>query len=75
MYNCGMMAIELPPDNINHIFDVYSQHDTILFLDLKRSQIKLSAEVGEELFEFSVQEFDYALVEAGGWVDYADEHY
>jgi 3-isopropylmalate/(R)-2-methylmalate dehydratase small subunit len=75
MYNCGMMAVELPAEAIAHIFEVYSQHETILYMDPKMSQLKLSAEVGEELFEFSIPEFDYTLVEAGGWVDYADRHY
>ena len=30
---------------------------------------------GKEEIDFSLSGFDRALVEAGGWVEYADSHY
>jgi 3-isopropylmalate/(R)-2-methylmalate dehydratase small subunit len=30
---------------------------------------------GKEEIRFSLTDFDRALVEAGGWVEYADTHY
>lgn len=75
MFNCGMMAVELPAETIDHIFSVFSKRDTDLetvfdgrFFMLKAGDIK-------ESFEFKISEFDRALVEAGGWVDYADSKY
>ena len=75
MYNCGMMAVELPQDTIDHLFKSYREHETIVVLDLEKSRLKVSSEAGEEEIPFALSGFDQSLVRAGGWVEYADTHY
>jgi 3-isopropylmalate/(R)-2-methylmalate dehydratase small subunit len=75
MFNCGMMAVELPAETIDHIFSVFSNHDTDLETVFSDGFLILMAGDIKESFEFRISEFDRALVEAGGWVDYADSKY
>ena len=75
MYSCGMIAVELPQDTIDRLFKSYSEHETIVVLDLKKSTLKVSSESGEEVIAFTLSEFDQSLVRSGGWVEFADAHY
>ncbi len=75
MYNCGMLAIELPGDIIDHLFKTYASQDTMIDIDPGAGRITVRAGEATETFDFSVSGFDAALVQAGGWVDYADSHY
>jgi 3-isopropylmalate/(R)-2-methylmalate dehydratase small subunit len=75
MFNCGMLAAELPAPTIDHLFQSYAQQETIVTTDLKKQVFSIEAgEIREEI-KFSLADFDRALVEAGGWVEYADTHY
>jgi 3-isopropylmalate/(R)-2-methylmalate dehydratase small subunit len=75
IYNCGMLAVELSQETIDHLFNTHSGYDTIIALDLEKSRLKVSSEADEEEIPFTLSEFDRLLVRAGGWVNYADEHY
>ncbi len=75
MFNCGMMAVELPAETIEHIFSVFSNHDTDLETDFGNGFLILKAGDIKESFELKITEFDKALVKAGGWVEYADSKY
>lgn len=75
MFNCGMMAIELPADTIRRIFEVFYGKPTTIETDLNRRVFTLSAQDLTEEVPFTTSDFDLALVKAGGWVDYADSHY
>ncbi|MFP4194006.1 MAG: 3-isopropylmalate dehydratase small subunit [Desulfobacterales bacterium] len=76
MFNCGMLAIELPSESINRIFNEFSGPDTSIYADLENSVLNISGKDGREgKIAFSISEFDRALVEAGGWVEYADANY
>lgn len=75
MYNCGMLAIELPAETIDRIFDEFSGFDTEIYADLEKSALKVSGGGREAEIPFSISEFDRVLVTAGGWVEYADSHY
>lgn len=75
MYNCGMLAIELPKEKIDSLFDNYSGTVTSIEIDLDNDKIKVtSAEKSEEI-DFTIGEFDKTLVKEGGWVSYADKKY
>ena len=75
MYNCGMFAIELPKDTIEHLFENYAGKDTSITIDIDQEKIIVtSADKSEEL-DFQVGEFDKTLVQEGGWVGYADKNY
>ena len=75
MYNCGMMAIELPKEKIDHLFNTYAGKDTTITIDIEKDKIVIDSEAGSEEIDFKVGEFDKTLVLEGGWVGYADKNY
>jgi 3-isopropylmalate/(R)-2-methylmalate dehydratase small subunit len=75
MFNCGMMAIELPPETIDLLFQRFSGRETTVETDFDNHSMVIRAGDDEERIPFTVSDFDNKLVKAGGWVDYADQHY
>ncbi len=75
MYNCGMFAIELSKDTINHLFETYSGKPTSIAIDMDKDLIVVESEGLSESIPFEVGGFDKTLVKEGGWVLYADKHY
>jgi 3-isopropylmalate/(R)-2-methylmalate dehydratase small subunit len=75
MFNCGMMAVELPKEAIDTLFAKFAGKETTLTTDIEKKTLRFSAGNDEEVLDFSISEFDQALVEAGGWVGYADSNY
>jgi 3-isopropylmalate/(R)-2-methylmalate dehydratase small subunit len=75
MFNCGMMAVELPGNTIEHIFKNYSNKDTIIETDFEKNIFILRSDDQTEELAFSISDYDRSLVEAGGWLEYADLHY
>ena len=75
MFNCGMMAVELGSEDINRLFEKFAGKETTLSTDMDNKLFRFTADGDEESLPFSISEFDQALVEAGGWVGYADANY
>ena len=75
MFNCGMMAIELSPPDLDTIFRKFAGKETTLETDLERKVLRFTSGSEEESLPFEISGFDEALVEAGGWVGYADSKY
>lgn len=75
MFNCGMLAIELSKEKIDHLFNNYANKDTSIDIDLENQKIIISADEKSEEIVFEIGEFDKTLVEEGGWVSYADKNY
>jgi 3-isopropylmalate/(R)-2-methylmalate dehydratase small subunit len=75
MFNCGMMAIELPPAEINRLFEKFAGRETTLTTDMEKKEFLFSCDGDEETLSFEISGFDEALVEAGGWVGYANANY
>jgi 3-isopropylmalate/(R)-2-methylmalate dehydratase small subunit len=87
MYNCGMIAAELPPKILDEIFRDFAGPpvDTrpapvSLAVDTERGLLCFRAggkgEGGrEKSFPFRLEGFERALVESGGWVEYAAKRY
>lgn len=74
MFNCGMLAIELPPHDIDAIFSLGK--GVFISVDLEQKQITAENRQGEEKqFFFELNPFDRELVLAGGWLAYADKKY
>lgn len=75
MFNCGMLAVELEPLQVEEIFDTFGDRPTRIDTDLENGLFRIHS--GETHLEipFSISEFDHELVKAGGWVDYADLNY
>jgi len=75
MYNCGMLAIELDQEQIDWIFNQYSDKETRLSVDVAAGTLTIQAGDLSETIDFSISGFDKKLVETGGWVEYADQNY
>ena len=76
MFNCGMMAIELPSDKIDELFSCAGRGDIECTVNTEDKRLTFSHQ-GQALLQvsYSLSKFDEALVKAGGWVEYADSHY
>jgi len=75
MFNCGMMAVELPAADIDRLFAEFSGKSTVIETDFANSRFIFKADGRESVFDFVISGYDRALVEAGGWVDFADAKY
>ena len=77
MFNCGMLAIELPAAEIQRLFDLEkaTAGKVEIEVHLREQQLIARGNGREERFAFEISPFDKALVEAGGWVEYADARY
>lgn len=75
MFNCGMLAIELPRESIDQLMKLQHCGDVRIEIDLKQQQVKALTETEEKEFSFDISPFDKALVKAGGWVEFADARY
>jgi len=75
MFNCGLMAVELPAQIIDRLFDDLAGQETVVETDLKKDVFTFSADGKKEDVSFSISEFDRDLVTVGGWVEYADSKY
>jgi 3-isopropylmalate/(R)-2-methylmalate dehydratase small subunit len=75
MFNCGMMAIELPAATIDRIFDEFHRKETLVKVDVEKSVFIMTAGSHQLEISFSLSDFDRVLVESGGWVEYADSRY
>jgi 3-isopropylmalate/(R)-2-methylmalate dehydratase small subunit len=74
MFNCGMLAIELPQEQMDQLF-AHAQSIQEIKVDLEKGEIEAVGEMAPLKMAFTLSEFDKTLVAAGGWVGYADTHY
>ena len=75
MFNCGMLVVELPADTIARLFTDYTRGETVATADVARGVIHIRAGAKAEEIPFTLSDFDRQLVEAGGWLEYADVRY
>jgi 3-isopropylmalate/(R)-2-methylmalate dehydratase small subunit len=74
MFNCGMLAIELPREDIDSIFALGP--DVTIRVDMEHNLVSAENQQGSSLsITFSMNDFDRELVMAGGWLAYADQKY
>ena len=74
MFNCGMLAIELPREDIESLFSLGPR--AAIKVDMAHNLISAENETGSSLsIAFAMNEFDRELVLAGGWLAYADKKY
>ena len=72
IFNCGLLAIELPKKDIDALFGL---GDTIdIQVDIENKVITAS-NGQKKVFGFTLNPFDEKLVKAGGWLAYANEKY
>lgn len=75
MYNCGMMAVELPETAINMLFNKFSGKETFVKTDFENGKFIFTSGSDSETIPFTISGFDRELVKAGGWVEFADSRY
>ena len=75
MYNNGMLAVELPAETIDKLFKLSKKGDVEIEADISAGQFIIKSGDEEERIMFSVNSFDKALVEAGGWLQFAEKKY
>lgn len=76
MFNCGILAVELPAKDIDQI--MLMKGNISVSVDMAHSSITVeSDEPGEQsyTFSFKLNPYDEELVNAGGWLAYADQKY
>jgi 3-isopropylmalate/(R)-2-methylmalate dehydratase small subunit len=74
MFNCGMLAVELPGKDIESLFSM--GHVVTIKIDMEQSLITAENSQGEKMdIGFELNSFDRELVKAGGWLAYADKKY
>jgi 3-isopropylmalate/(R)-2-methylmalate dehydratase small subunit len=76
MFNCGMLAIELPEKDLDALFKLSDRQSAICDIDFLEKSLIFSWGKGEsKAVGFSISQFDEALVKAGGWLEFADAKY
>jgi 3-isopropylmalate/(R)-2-methylmalate dehydratase small subunit len=97
MYNCGMIAAELPRETLDEIFRDFAPAGpsgpgeqtaaagqsgaagqagaVTLSVDTDRGLLVFRSGGKEKAVPFKLEGFERALVEAGGWVEYAAARY
>ena len=76
MFNCGILAIELPKNEIASLFKM--KGNISLDVDITKGRmtaVSASPEQPDMSFAFALNLFDRDLVSAGGWLTYADNKY
>jgi 3-isopropylmalate/(R)-2-methylmalate dehydratase small subunit len=74
MFNGGLLSIELPAAEIGRLF-AFKGRPATAAIDLAGTRLTVSDGQRTEHVNFTLSPFDRALVEAGGWVEFADGKY
>ena len=75
MFNCGMIATLLAPEEIDLVFHKFAGKETLLEVSIGKRELLFSTVGESSKLSFNLSGFEEALVRAGGWVDYADSRY
>lgn len=76
MYNCGMIAAEIGKADLDALFSAFSGKDAAVSADIPKRELTFTSPgAAPRKVSFKLSEFESALVEAGGWVEYAAKKY
>jgi 3-isopropylmalate/(R)-2-methylmalate dehydratase small subunit len=75
MFNCGMLAVTLGRAPIDRLFKAAAASCLHLSVDVDKQEIIATAGPDTWTTPFTLTGFEKALVQAGGWVEYADQNY
>jgi len=75
MFNCGILAIELPKQEIDKLFALPGS--VTIDVDLSRCRMTATTSSSDQQVtcDFTLNAFDKDLVGAGGWLPFADRNY
>jgi len=72
MFNCGLLAIELPAGDIETLFSLGPELSVAV--DVEQGKI-IADDANHTSIVFTLSGFDRDLVKAGGWLAYAEKKY
>lgn len=75
MFNCGMLALSLDEKVLDALFKTFQGQSTRVQTDLEAGHLVFSSDQAQHICPFTLSRFDRALIDAGGWLEYADQHY
>jgi 3-isopropylmalate/(R)-2-methylmalate dehydratase small subunit len=76
MFNGGMLAIEVDSKKLDSIFALRKQGAVNCTVNLAGKKILFHTSKSKSLsIDFTLLQFDETLVNAGGWVEFADKNY
>ncbi len=75
MFNCGMLAVELPAAAVSEIFSTFYSTGAEIATDLEKQTVTFYTKEASRVYNFIISPFNKELVRAGGWVNYADLKY
>ncbi len=76
MFNCGILAMELPSEDIDTLFAMSGTISMDVDMDGGLIHVKSSdPDQNDQEFVFSLNAYDKDLVSAGGWLAYADKNF
>ena len=75
MINCGMIAAELPAETLEALFRDFRGTGTTLAVDIPAASLTFTGGGNTRTVPFMLEGFEKALVEAGGWLEYAAARY
>jgi len=76
MFNCGILAVELPKEAVDQLMAM--EGNITVSVDMEDSTLTASSDIsshGDLTFSFELNPYDRSLVNAGGWLAYADQNY
>lgn len=76
-FNCGILAIELSAEDIEKLFAFMneSSHGCGIIIHESLESFVATSPKKSIPFKFNLNEFDKKIVQAGGWLAYADQNY
>ena len=75
MFNCGMLAVTLTRAEIDRIFLAAGTASLHISADVDKGEITVNDGPETWTLAFDLTGFEKALVQAGGWVEFADQNY
>ena len=76
MFNCGILAIELDKPEIDALFSMSGNIN--ISIDIEQAMIKATSDNDDQhdfTCSFILNTFDKSIIQAGGWLAYADKKY
>ncbi len=75
MFNNGLFAAEAGSDEIEELFREFAGSETECRADLDKQVLYFESGGRKKELSFKLTSYDRALIEAGGWVEFADSRY
>ena len=72
MFNCGLLALEIPTEDLDALFTAFAGQETRVETDWAARRLTFKSGEKVQAVSFEISALDSDLVEAGGWVNYAD---